>query len=206
MRLFTSIRPGADQLEHLASALGMLGLAELAGPGVRVVPSESRHITLGFHSEVPDGAVDDYVAALQESLDYAAAQPFELALGGAGTFRDQTLWIGVREGAEVIRELVQVVAAAAASVGFPMDLRERFRPHLTVARASVARKSRGARRTKAPEPGILTDWAAALVIYAGPSAICDRIFVTESLLGQGPGGGPLHLPVATLALGRQRCH
>ena len=206
MRLFTNIRPGVDQLEHLASALGMLGLAEFAGSGVRVVPSESRHITLGFHSEVPDGAVDDYVAALQESLDDAAIQPFGLALGGAGTFRDQTLWIGVREGAEVIRELVQVVAAVAVSVGFPMDSRERFRPHLTVARASTARKPRSAGRSRALDPSNLANWAAALTVYAGPSATCDRLFVTESLLGQGLGGGPLHLPVATLGLGRQRCH
>jgi 2'-5' RNA ligase len=139
MRLFTAIYPSAEALDHLDLALASIGGVTVvdAGPGLRWVPKEQRHVTLAFHGEVPDGRVPGFVESLDAAL--APAHPCHIALAGGGSFSGRTLWAGVGEGVAALRLLAATVEAVAADAGFRADDRAGGRPHLTLARASASR-------------------------------------------------------------------
>lgn len=208
---------------HLDGALGSIGGALTADPGagVRWTPRSQRHLTLAFHGTVPDGSVSDYLAALTAAVSEQAIEPFDVALAGGGSFSGRTLWVGVGDGADRIRELSTLASGAAAEIGWLCDKRAGSRPHLTVARASAHRgpDRRGARRrdewrrggTTAPkgavgqrgptELAVLDAWARAFAVYRGPVWTAERLQVFESALGEGPGGGPRHTELASVAFG-----
>ncbi|PZR55468.1 RNA 2',3'-cyclic phosphodiesterase [Xylanimonas oleitrophica] len=205
MRLFTAVYPSAQASAHLDLALGGLGGPAVAdpGPGLRWVPKEQRHLTLAFHGEVPDGAVPAYLAALAPALSEVA--PFDVALGGGGSFGGRTLWAGVAEGAAGLRVLAAAAEQAAAEAGFRADDRAGGRPHLTLARTSASRglpQRGGSRRPRSrPDGGPLPAWARALAVYRGPVWEVGVVHVVASELGAGRSGGPLHTSVAAVRLG-----
>lgn len=218
MRLFVCLRPPAAGLEHLAGALGAIAPADPDGRGLRWVPPEQRHVTLAFYGDVPEGAVPDLVAGLGETA--AEHRPLVLELAGAGAFHGQALWVGVREIAETggLTSLMAACGELGAAPGARAP-RERVRAHLTVARMSGRSRrasGRGARRrgARGTAPGALdratprapqdevAALARALAVYRGPQWSADRIELVHSRLGEGPGGGPVHEPVATVMLGR----
>ncbi|MEG3614810.1 RNA 2',3'-cyclic phosphodiesterase [Isoptericola haloaureus] len=207
MRLFTAVYPPREALEHLDLALGGVGgpSASAPGSGLRWVPSAQRHVTLAFHGEVPDGAVEDYVDELATVV--ARAAPFETALVGSGTFGGRTLWVGVGGEVDRLRALSHEVARAADAVGIAGADRAGGRPHLTVARVSAARRGRdrnGRGRGAAREADPATPfarWARALAVYRGPTWPVRTVHVVASRLGAGRSGGPAHEDVAVLPLG-----
>lgn len=117
MRLFTSLVPSQDAVEHLATAL-----ATVDGP--QWIDRDKWHITLCFHGEG-----DDPVARAARLRERASTlRPIRLRLASAGVF-GEVLWIGV--------ESDDALAEAAASVRdhAPGHVeRHGFTPHLTVAR------------------------------------------------------------------------
>ena len=142
MRLFAAVWPSAEAAEHLAAALGR-------------PPSPRWHLTLAFLGEV----------AVPPDLSAVRVEPFDVALGGAGTFSGgRVLWAGVRLGAEPLAELAVAVAGACAAAGVALEDRP-YRPHLTV------------RRGRDLEPG-------PLVHYAGPAWTVDRFALLESRGGR----------------------
>jgi 2'-5' RNA ligase len=209
VRLFTAVYPSPESLDHLDGALGGVGGPAVADPGagLRWVPRDQRHVTLGFHGEVPDGAVDGYVAALAATV--AEASPFELALAGSGTFGGRTLWVGVSGEVDALRSLARRTDAAAAEAGVPGADRASGRPHLTVARASAsvvgADRARERRRRRRGEPeqepaSPFARWSRALSVYRGPVWTVGEVLVVASRLGEGRSGGPAHEPVARVPL------
>src|SRR5690625_4720987 len=109
MRMFASLRPPPEELDHLQPALdGVTPAARDVGPPpLRWTPPEQRHVTLAFYGEVPDGAVEDLTAALTA---VAAGTPaIRVQLAGAGVFASATLWVGVRA-VEDERALVRLMA------------------------------------------------------------------------------------------------
>jgi 2'-5' RNA ligase len=99
-----------------------------------VVP-ENMHLTLKFLGEQTDSELVDICRAVQ-----AAVKPlprFEFRCHGAGAFpscqRPRTLWIGVEQGADALKQLHQHVEEALAKLGYPKENRD-FQPHLTVGR------------------------------------------------------------------------
>ena len=146
------------------------------GRDVRWVRLDGLHLTLRFLGPSPE----DRVEAAREAVKVAAAaaEPFELAIGGAGTFpsaeRPRALWLGVRDGAEALAGLAAQVDRALVGAGWTPETRP-FRAHLTLARADgVPAGSRlGAR---------LVEAAAGLRI---PFRVA-RIGLFESLTGGGP--------------------
>lgn len=174
MRLFSAVYPSPESLTHLDGALGGVGGPAVADPGtgLRWVPREQRHVTLAFHGEVPDGAVDGYVDALGDAV--ADVGPFDLALAGSGTFSGRTLWVGVGGDVDALRSLARRVDDAAADAGVSGTDRVAGRPHLTVARASAsvvgADRARERRRRRRGEPeqepaSPFGRWAHALAVY-----------------------------------------
>jgi len=190
MRLFTCIYLSDDALDHLDLAVSGLDVSpgRVANSQLRWVPREQRHITLAFHGNVPDGAVQDFINLLTDLV--VEVEPFEVSLSGGGSFSGRTLWTGIADGMPAVRALALIAEDAASQAGFRADTRAGGRPHLTLART-------GGRRGTHP----LDAWAHALALYRGPSFAVDEIHVVESELGKGRSGGPLHQTVAAIPLG-----
>jgi 2'-5' RNA ligase len=110
--------------------------APSGGRDVRWVRLDGLHVTLRFLGPT----LEDRVQAARVAVRSAAlhAEPFEVVLGGAGTFpssmRPRALWLGVREGAAALEHLATRVDRALVEAGWPAGSRP-FRAHLTLARA-----------------------------------------------------------------------
>jgi len=197
VRLFASVRPPADVLDHLRAALDLTGLGTSPDVPLRRTAEETWHLTVAFFGEVPDGALGE----LEELLaDAARERPtFELRLRGAGVFSGRTVWVGVGGDVEAMARLAGVARAAGEQVSRYRDGRERQRPHLTVARATAdgprPARSRG-RRDRDPGPNPVDGLVHALALYEGPTWTVDELHLEQSWPGRGRGGGPLYEQVA----------
>lgn len=211
MRLFASIAPPPGVVDHLASALQPVRLG--AGPGFRWTDPAQWHLTLAFHGEVPDGAVDDVADHLAHTA--ATHPPLDLHLRGAGSFTGRTLWIGVGGDTRALTDLM----AACELPGDPgtedreaEPRRARRRAHMTVARyrdpdrragrrrGSGAGRVRGGRPGEPAAPEEVHDIVHALSVYSGPGWTASTVELRESRLGEGRSGGPLHRTVASFPL------
>ena len=103
--------------------------------GVRIVRAEGLHLTLRFLGDTGIGDIPKIISA----MDIAASEsePFNLILSGTGAFPSsaapRTLWVGVEGELERLSTLQRGVQRALEEVGFDR-IRERFSPHVTVAR------------------------------------------------------------------------
>lgn len=146
------------------------------GRDVRWVRLDGLHLTLRFLGPT----LDDRIGAVLDAVRTAgaAARPFDIAIGGAGTFpndaRPRALWLGLRSGGEALAKLAASVDGALVEAGWPAEAKP-FRAHLTLARADgVPAGARVAAR--------LIQAAAGLRI----ACQIDRIGLFESLTGGGP--------------------
>jgi RNA 2',3'-cyclic 3'-phosphodiesterase len=125
-RLFIAI----DVPEALARTLGDL---DPNLRGVRWLPPEDVHLTLGFLGDVPE----DAEARLRENLSAIRFSAFFLPLAGMGAFpgkdRPNVIWIGVGPGHPHLFQLHKRVQDAALAAGLAPDLRP-WHPHITLAR------------------------------------------------------------------------
>ena len=186
MRLFVAVTPPEDARADLAAALG--GVRELL-VGARPVRPAQWHLTLAFLDDVAAGTVDAVRAAA--SVAAASADPFALALAGAGTFgRDRAVvWIGLSGAVDRLDRLARVLRGGLVAAGLPLDSRS-FTPHLTVGRNVDLR-----RPAVAAALGRLTG-------YSGPQWKVEQLQLVRSTLGTGPGGGACHEPLDAWPLGR----
>jgi RNA 2',3'-cyclic 3'-phosphodiesterase len=132
-RLFIAIDLPEGWTAALAQTQALLrrrGLEQL-----RWVRPEGVHLTLKFLGSVDAALVDDLIAALR--LAAAECSPFTLKLGSLGGFgppsRPRVVWAGVNGDLYALTRLWRAVEAHVGPLGFPPE-RERFSPHLTLAR------------------------------------------------------------------------
>ncbi len=124
MRVFVAIDlPDAvrDVLEDLQEHL----------PVGRLMDPETFHLTLAFLDEQPR----ETVVTVHEALDALRAEPVTVQLQGLGTFGSKSpmvLWAGVAPNPGLSR-LRGKVRSAVRLAGIDLP-RERFRPHVTLAR------------------------------------------------------------------------
>jgi RNA 2',3'-cyclic 3'-phosphodiesterase len=101
--------------------------------GVRWVPRDQMHLTLGFFPDVPE----DVDLALREKLNAIEFRGFFLPIEGLGKFPPKgppkILWIGVGSGHPHLFQLHKRVQEAALTVGLEPELRPWY-PHITLAR------------------------------------------------------------------------
>jgi RNA 2',3'-cyclic 3'-phosphodiesterase len=170
-RLFFAVDPPEEARADLDRALAPLRL--LPG-GPRWTAPGRWHLTLLFLGTVATDAVPPLLAAA--ALAVAAAPPMTLLLAGGGRFgsprRPQVAWAGLDGDVDPLMELAGRLAAAARSLGLPVEDRP-FRPHLTLGRW----------RPRQPADGSLLE---RLNGYRGPSWPVTEVRLLESHLGPKP--------------------
>ena len=143
MRLFTAIELDDETRDGVAREQQRIrtGLGDAARSWKFVRP-EHLHLTLVFAGEIAEGAAAAIVEAMTRDISQS---PFEIALGGRGTFpahgRPQVLWLGLQTGVSACVALHGVVAQRLSAAGVNVDPRP-FRPHLTLARSRDRRPGR----------------------------------------------------------------
>ncbi len=191
MRLFVSIEPPEDAVEHLDD---FLSVRRSSGPELRWSPPGQWHLTLAFMGSAPERVVDDVVDAVGGVASRTA--PLALAVAGGGCFPDVTrakvLWAGV-QGAEGSGGAVEALGRLARGVRTAFSVAGAspeggpFVPHLTLGRFSRAEDA--------------TRWLRVLSTYAGPSFVAADIAVVASHLLRERGHRARHEVLARLPLG-----
>ncbi len=109
------------------------------GAPMKPVEDHNLHITLRFLGEIPAGLVEDIYANILARLRF---QKFRIRLVGVGAFpsvtRPRVIWVGVREGSEILERLYREIEGGLRRLGFRPE-REQFVPHVTLARIKGSR-------------------------------------------------------------------
>ncbi len=146
------------------------------GRDVRWVRLDGLHLTLRFLGPTLEERIGAARAAVLAAASHSG--PFDLSIGGAGTFpsaaRPRALWLGVQDPLGELERLAVRVDQALVGAGWSPETRP-FRAHLTLARADgvPAGAQIGAR---------LAEAAAAFRVIFG----VERVGLFESLTGGGP--------------------
>lgn len=152
------------------------------GDRVRWVRPENLHVTLRFLGDVESARVPSLARDLREAL--AELHGFQMQLGRVGVFpssrRPRVVAIDVAPG-ERLEQLAEAVERVVVKAGLEPEKR-RFRPHLTLGRASG--------RTLPP--------VTAPVTVGGESLLVDEIVLFRSELKR---SGAIHTPLERIALG-----
>lgn len=133
LRLFIAVELPESWSEALAAtqaALRRRGLERL-----RWVRPEGIHLTLKFLGNVDERRVPELTEALTRAA--SGVSPFRLSLAGLGSFgpaaRPRVVWVGVGGDLPALTRLWDAVETDVGNLGFPRE-RQRFAPHLTLAR------------------------------------------------------------------------
>lgn len=190
MRMFLALRPPQKEVDRLDE---FLDVRRDSGP-FSWTAAEQFHLTLAFLPDVPEYRLEDLIEAVRAAA--ARRQPFDLCLGGGGSFPDparaRVLWVGLRQKAtdsEELAALASGVRGSAAHSGVEVD-GQRFRPHMTVARTG--------------RPTALDNWVRLLDGYSGACWGATEVEVIHSHLGEGPRRRPRHEVVARSPIGKGR--
>lgn len=178
MRLFAAVEPPTEALAHLAAVVdevrdGVLRWSDPAG----------WHLTLAFYGQVGEEKLPELTERLQRAAHRHPATSARIA--GAGRFGTVVLWAGVDGDGVALRGLAGSARAAGRRTGVGHEDRQRFRPHVTLARA------RGA--------ADLRPYVERLAGYTGPQWRVETVTLLRSHPG-GPGHGPRYEPLATFPL------
>ncbi|WP_053204638.1 RNA 2',3'-cyclic phosphodiesterase [Jiangella muralis] len=186
MRLFAAVEPSPDAVAQLAAVVD--GMRDDV---LRWSDPAGWHLTLAFYGEVGADRVDELTERLSRVARRRPATRARIA--GAGRFGRSVLWAGIDGDGAALRALAGSASAAGRRTGVGTDDRQRFRPHVTLARA----------RARARDDADLLPYVARLASYTGPWWDADAVTLFRSRPG-GPGHGPRYEPLARLALTGRR--
>lgn len=169
MRLFAALIPPSRVLDEVETAVAPY---RAAWPDLRWVRPDQWHVTLAFFGELDDVALPQ----LEPRLERAAARhpALELSFAGGGAFpgatRARVLWSGLYGDRRQLASLASSATAAGRRSGAAAaDKRQRFHPHLTLARCRA--------------PTDLRPLVDALSAYAGSLWTADALHLVRSHLG-----------------------
>ncbi len=169
------------------SVVRSLTAARAGLPSGRPVPPENFHLTVAFLGEHPEPVIEDVHLA----LDKIRAPGFELTLSGTGLFggpRPRVLYARVQPEPALDR-LREKVLQAARGAGLRLP-RERYSPHVTLARFNL--------RLKGEDAIEMRDFAARRMGFdAGPFEVGEFLLM-RSMLGR---NGPVYQELAAYPLG-----
>lgn len=168
MRCFVAIPLPDDVLDKLGGLQAII-------PVGRITPRENLHLTLAFLGETSEQSARAAHQALAELRD----EPFSVEISGVDLFggrRPQILFAAIR-GSGPLQALHRKTVQALRSAGIPMR-RERYRPHVTLARFN--------RFPKQTEGDRLAEFLLANGTFsAGPFDV-GRFCLYRSELNRGP--------------------
>ncbi|WP_254507599.1 RNA 2',3'-cyclic phosphodiesterase [Anatilimnocola floriformis] len=168
-------------------------IEKLKTPGVDVnwVDPQQMHLTLKFLGNVTDADIPEICRVVSEAA--ASVEPFEIICRGLGGFPSsadaRTLWLGIEQGNEELRELQAAIDnALKKEMGFAKEARG-FTPHLTIG------------RVKGGSDEGMAELAAKLaehMSYDADLSVVDEAVIFASFLGRsGPTYEALaHCPLA----------
>jgi RNA 2',3'-cyclic 3'-phosphodiesterase len=166
----------------------------VASQDITWVRQQQMHITLKFLGDVADTETPDICRVVRGVAE--RFEPFEITCRGAGAFpstaNPRTLWIGVQDGAEELKQLQAAIdEALKKELGFAKEQRG-FHPHLTIGR--LKRDVAGGRDQLA---SLLAEHAQ----FDADLAVVDEVVTFASFLGR---GGPTHDALDHAELGARR--
>jgi len=160
------------------------------GPHVKWVDEDLFHLTLRFFGDLDEARVERACQATRELA--ATFAPIRARLGGTGTFpprgRPRVYWIGMRQGAEELRQLGEALDRGYKAAGLGAADRP-VSPHLTVGRAKPP-------RGRPPRIGKRV-WDFGGLTFESPGFIIDRVCVVRSDLAP---HGPTYTPIGDFPL------
>lgn len=125
--------------------LKALAPMQKAFPNVKWVDDDNFHVTLKFLGpNVPTTELHHIINAIQKAC--ANFEQFDLVFEGLGAFPNEsnprTIWVGVTDGVNELRQLAKRIDDELEKFGFPREGRE-FSPHLTVGRTRQRDREEG---------------------------------------------------------------
>jgi 2'-5' RNA ligase len=177
-RLFIAVPFPSEAESEIASLVERVRADGVPGGGrdVRWVRLDSLHLTLRFLGPTLEDRIEPAAEATRAAA--TASRPFDISIGGAGSFpsagRPRALWLDVRVGQPELIALAASVDAALRDAGWAIDDKP-LRAHLTLARADgvAAGAAIGARLVAAAADLHVTFRAAEIGLF-------------ESVTGGGP--------------------
>ncbi len=166
-----------------------LSAAQAGLPAGRPVAPENFHLTIAFLGEHPEPVIEDVHLALEG----IRAPGFALTLSGVGLFgarRPRALYARA-EPEPALGRLREKVLQAARGAGLRLP-RERYRPHVTLARFNA-----GLRGEEAVE---MRDFAARRMGFTAGPFEAGEFLLIRSTLGR---SGPVYQELAAYPLGRE---
>jgi len=104
------------------------------GADLKVVEVENIHFTLAFLGEI----TETHMGFLCRRLSSAKMPPLTLHLSDVGAFpsmrKPRVIWVGVSRGVEDLERYASSAVKMATESGIAVDVKEGFRPHLTIGR------------------------------------------------------------------------
>lgn len=120
-RIFIALVPPSS----IQSAIYTDYSRQLNAEWFKIVPEKNLHLTLFFLGYVGE----EKLREIRHQLRELEARPsIHAGVGAPGMFHNRVVWVGIREGADAIRQLVQEMAGM---LGLEAGS---FHPHLTIAR------------------------------------------------------------------------
>jgi len=182
-RGFIAIKiPFNNEMEAFWSAI------KRSGARIKLVEPYNTHITLKFLGNTAESLIPNIEEIIKNAVK--DLQPFEIELKGSGAFpsptRPRVVWIGVREGADILKKIADTIDREVSKLGFEKE-RRHFVPHLTVGRV---KGSIGAL------PRVLADWANKDF----GKVLVDRVFLMKSILRP---EGPEYHDVVSVNIGEE---
>jgi 2'-5' RNA ligase len=169
----------------ISRAGALIDELRVVGAEINWVRPQQMHLTLKFLGDVADTEAPDICRVInQVAADF---EPFEVVCRGAGAFPNvndpRTLWIGIQDGAEELKELQAAIDDALhVKLGYGKE-RRGFHPHLTIGRVKHVPPEKREQLAELLEQQ--ADFDADL-------AIVDEVVTFASFLGR---GGPRHDPI-----------
>jgi len=106
-----------------------------SGAHVKWVKAENIHLTLKFLGDVDEKKISLIKDTLRPPLEKIS--PFEIQISTPGAFpnmnRPRAIWVGISQGNEVIKTIVQDMEDSLGRVGFKKETRP-FASHITIGR------------------------------------------------------------------------
>jgi 2'-5' RNA ligase len=133
-RLFAAI--DLPDVEH-ARLASHVRQARLDPTAVRLADPEQWHLTLAFYGDVHEAESTELLTRLERAAERTSSFPIRLHRAGAfppNPRRAKVLWTGVDGDLDALRRLADRCRAAGRRTGLAMP-KERFHPHITLARA-----------------------------------------------------------------------